>query len=42
MGGAMFRDFAIVVNCSGVHPEELARKPMVGAASLLLGITISL
>ncbi|HBK88258.1 MAG TPA: malonate transporter subunit MadM [Cytophagales bacterium] len=41
MGGAMFRDFAIVSTAQGVHLEELRGTGWVGAVSLLLGITIS-
>jgi malonate transporter MadM subunit len=41
MGGAMFRDFAIVSTAQGVHLEELRGTGWVGVGSLLLGITMS-
>ena len=41
LGGAMFRDLAIVATAFGVHPEELRRAGAVGAASVLIGVVLS-
>jgi malonate transporter MadM subunit len=41
LGGAMFRDFAIVATAYGVHVDELRRAGAVGAASVLIGVCLS-
>ena len=41
MGGAMFRDFAIVATAFGVHLDELKRAGAVGAASIVIGVVLS-
>lgn len=41
MGGAMFRDFAIVSTAFGVQLGEIRRAGLVGAISLLMGIVLS-
>ncbi|WP_114969640.1 malonate transporter subunit MadM [Rhodoferax ferrireducens] len=40
MGGAMFRDFAIVATAFEVQPSEARKAGMIGALSLLLGTVI--
>ena len=41
MGGAMFRDFAIVATAFGVHLDELKKAGTVGAASIVIGVVLS-
>jgi malonate transporter MadM subunit len=41
MGGAMFRDFAIVATAFGAHLDELKKAGAVGAASILIGVVLS-
>ncbi len=41
MGGAMFRDFAIVATAFGAHIDELKKAGVVGAASILIGVLLS-
>ncbi|MDH4125953.1 MAG: malonate transporter subunit MadM [Gammaproteobacteria bacterium] len=41
MGGAMFRDFAIVATAFGVHLDELKKAGVVGAASIVIGVVLS-
>ncbi len=41
MGGAMFRDFAIVSTAQGVHLEDLRGTGWTGVVSLVMGITLS-
>ena len=41
MGGAMFRDFAIVATAFGVHLDELKRAGAIGAASIVIGVVLS-
>jgi len=41
MGGAMFRDFAIVATAFGAHLDELREAGVVGAASILIGVVLS-
>ncbi len=41
MGGAMFRDFAIVATAFGVHLDELKKAGVVGAASIFIGVVLS-
>lgn len=41
MGGAMFRDFAIVATAFGVHIDELKKAGAVGAASVVIGVVLS-
>lgn len=41
MGGAMFRDFAIVATAFGVHIDELKKAGAVGAASIIIGVVLS-
>lgn len=41
MGGAMFRDFAIVATAFGVHLDELKKAGAVGAASIFIGVVLS-
>ncbi len=41
MGGAMFRDFAIVATAFGAEIEALKRAGVVGAASVLIGVVLS-
>jgi malonate transporter MadM subunit len=41
MGGAMFRDFAIVATAFGVHLDELKKAGAVGAASIVIGVVLS-
>jgi malonate transporter MadM subunit len=41
MGGAMFRDFAIVATAFGVHIDELKKAGAVGAASIVIGVVLS-
>ncbi len=40
MGGAMFRDFAIVSTAFEVHAEEAARAGVVGAVALFIGTVV--
>lgn len=41
MGGAMFRDFAIVATAFGAELEALKRAGAVGAASVFIGVVLS-
>jgi len=41
MGGAMFRDFAIVATAFGANLETLRRAGVVGAASIVIGVVLS-
>jgi malonate transporter MadM subunit len=41
LGGAMFRDFAIVATAFGADLEELKRAGAVGAASVIIGVVLS-
>lgn len=41
MGGAMFRDFAIVATAFGAELEALKQAGFVGAASVVLGVVLS-
>lgn len=41
MGGAMFRDFAIVATAFGAELEALKRAGVVGAASVIIGVVLS-
>lgn len=41
MGGAMFRDFAIVATAFGADLDELRKAGVVGAASIVIGVALS-
>lgn len=41
LGGAMFRDFAIVATAFGANLEELKKAGVVGAASIVIGVVLS-
>jgi malonate transporter MadM subunit len=41
MGGAMFRDFAIVATAFGADLDALRRAGLVGAASVVIGVVLS-
>ena len=41
MGGAMFRDFAIIATAFGANLEALKRAGVVGAASVVVGVVLS-
>jgi malonate transporter MadM subunit len=41
LGGAMFRDFAIVATAFGANLEELKKAGLVGALSVVLGVLLS-
>jgi malonate transporter MadM subunit len=41
MGGAMFRDFAIVATAFGADLDELKKAGAVGAASIVIGVVLS-
>jgi malonate transporter MadM subunit len=41
MGGAMFRDFAIVATAFGVELEALKKAGAIGAASVVIGVVLS-
>ena len=41
LGGAMFRDFAIVATAFGADLDELKRAGAVGAASIVIGVVLS-
>ena len=41
MGGAMFRDFAIVATAFGAELEALKKAGVVGAASVVIGVVLS-
>lgn len=41
MGGAMFRDFAIVATAFGAELEALRKAGVVGAASVVIGVVLS-
>lgn len=41
MGGAMFRDFAIVATAFGAHLDELKKAGLAGALSVVIGVVLS-
>ena len=41
MGGAMFRDFAIIATAFGAHLDELKKAGLVGGISVVLGVVLS-
>jgi len=41
MGGAMFRDFAIIATAFGVRLDDLKSSGLVGAASIFIGVVLS-
>jgi len=41
LGGAMFRDFAIVATAFGARLDDLRRAGMVGASSVVIGVVLS-
>lgn len=41
LGGAMFRDFAIVATAFGADLEELKKAGLVGASSIIIGVVLS-
>lgn len=41
MGGAMFRDFAIVATAFGADLDELRKAGLAGAASIVIGVVLS-
>lgn len=41
MGGAMFRDFAIVATAFGAHLDELKKAGAAGALSVVIGVVLS-
>lgn len=41
LGGAMFRDFAIVATAFGADLEELKKAGLVGASSIFIGVVLS-
>lgn len=41
MGGAMFRDFAIIATAFGAHLDELKKAGLVGALSVVVGVVLS-
>lgn len=41
LGGAMFRDFAIVATAFGAHLDELKRAGVAGGASIVIGVVLS-
>lgn len=41
MGGAMFRDFAIVATAFGANIDELKKAGVIGAASIIIGVVLS-
>ena len=41
MGGAMFRDFAIIATAFGAHLDELKKAGAIGAASIVIGVVLS-
>ena len=41
LGGAMFRDFAIVATAFGADLDELKKAGLVGASSVLIGVVLS-
>ena len=41
MGGAMFRDFAIVATAFGAQLEDLKKAGLIGAASIVIGVVLS-
>ena len=41
MGGAMFRDFAIVATAFGARLDELKRAGLIGAVSVIIGVVLS-
>ena len=41
MGGAMFRDFAIIATAFGAHIEELKKAGVMGAISVVVGVVLS-
>lgn len=41
MGGAMFRDFAIIATAFGAHIDELKKAGLAGGISVVLGVVLS-
>ena len=41
MGGAMFRDFAIIATAFGAHLDELKKAGVAGAISVVVGVVLS-
>ena len=41
MGGAMFRDFAIIATAFGAHIDELKKAGAIGATSIVIGVILS-
>lgn len=41
MGGAMFRDFAIIATAFGVDTDDLKKAGLVGASSVIIGVVLS-
>jgi malonate transporter MadM subunit len=41
MGGAMFRDFAIIATAFGAHIDELKKAGLVGGLSVVIGVVLS-
>jgi malonate transporter MadM subunit len=41
MGGAMFRDFAIIATAFGAHLDELKKAGVVGGISVVVGVVLS-
>lgn len=41
MGGAMFRDFAIIATAFGAHIDELKKAGVAGAISVVVGVVLS-
>jgi malonate transporter MadM subunit len=41
LGGAMFRDFAIVATAFGADLEELKKAGLIGASSIIIGVVLS-
>ncbi|MEE4277340.1 MAG: malonate transporter subunit MadM [Halieaceae bacterium] len=41
MGGAMFRDYAIIATAFGAHLDELKKAGLIGALSVVIGVVLS-
>ncbi|WP_439105608.1 malonate transporter subunit MadM [Congregibacter sp.] len=41
MGGAMFRDFAIIATAFGAHLDELKKAGLIGGISVVIGVVLS-
>jgi malonate transporter MadM subunit len=41
MGGAMFRDFAIIATAFGAHLDELKKAGIIGGLSVVIGVVLS-